>query len=40
MPTKFYEAKRDKPYTITITNHSDEPVQLLSRHWRITDGHG
>ena len=27
-------------YTITITNHSDEPVQLLSRHWRITDGHG
>ncbi len=27
-------------YTITITNHSDEAVQLLSRHWRITDGKG
>ena len=27
-------------YTITITNHGDEAVQLLSRHWKITDGHG
>ena len=25
-------------YTITITNHSYEPVKLLSRHWIITDG--
>ena len=24
-------------YTITITNESDTPVQLLSRHWIITD---
>ncbi len=24
-------------YTITINNHSDESVQLLSRHWVITD---
>jgi ApaG protein len=25
-------------YTITITNTSEEPVRLLSRHWVITDG--
>ena len=25
-------------YTITISNASDQPVQLLSRHWLITDG--
>ena len=24
-------------YTVTIENHSDEPAQLLSRHWIITD---
>ncbi len=24
-------------YTITISNASDLPVQLLSRHWKITD---
>ena len=24
-------------YTITISNASDQPVQLLSRHWVITD---
>ncbi|QFU74463.1 Co2+/Mg2+ efflux protein ApaG [Halioglobus maricola] len=24
-------------YTITISNASDSPVQLLSRHWLITD---
>lgn len=24
-------------YTITITNHRDAAVQLLSRYWRITD---
>ena len=26
-------------YTITIRNGSDLPVQLLSRHWIITDAH-
>lgn len=25
-------------YTITITNQGEQPVQLLSRHWLITDG--
>ncbi len=25
-------------YTITISNAADVPVQLLSRHWIITDG--
>ncbi|SRR6056297_2025628 len=24
-------------YTITVANHSEVPVQLLSRHWIITD---
>ncbi len=24
-------------YTITITNHGDIPVKLLSRHWVVTD---
>ncbi len=27
-------------YHIRIENHGDEPVQLLSRHWKITDGRG
>ena len=27
-------------YTITISNEGDEPVQLLSRHWIITDATG
>jgi len=27
-------------YTITITNLSDKPFQLISRHWIITDGTG
>lgn len=27
-------------YHITITNGLTEPVQLLSRYWRITDGDG
>ena len=27
-------------YTITITNDGDDTVQLLSRHWIITDGAG
>ncbi len=26
-------------YTIQITNNGPEPVQLLSRHWYITDAH-
>jgi ApaG protein len=26
------------PYTITITNEGDETVQLMTRHWFITDG--
>ena len=25
-------------YTVTIANNGDEPVQLLRRHWIITDG--
>ncbi len=25
-------------YTITISNKGNEPVQLLTRHWLITDG--
>ena len=43
-----YDPERSKPaqqqwffrYTITITNEKDESVQLLSRHWIITDGRG
>jgi ApaG protein len=27
-------------YTVTIENHGEEPVQLLSRYWNITDGIG
>lgn len=27
-------------YTITLTNHSQETVQLKTRHWRITDANG
>ena len=27
-------------YTIAITNHSDDTVQLKTRHWRITDANG
>lgn len=27
-------------YTITIRNEGDEPAQLLSRHWIITDANG
>jgi ApaG protein len=27
-------------YTITITNEGPETVQLISRHWIITDGRG
>jgi ApaG protein len=43
-----YAADRSKPtqqqwfflYTITIANESAETVQLLTRHWIITDGSG
>lgn len=43
-----YRAERSDPargryfwaYTIEITNKSRLRVQLISRHWRITDGHG
>ena len=27
-------------YTVTITNQGDETVQLISRHWIITNGDG
>lgn len=27
-------------YTVTITNDGDATVQLLHRHWEITDAHG
>jgi ApaG protein len=27
-------------YTITLTNHGQETVQLRTRHWRITDANG
>ena len=27
-------------YRIRISNHGDEVVQLISRHWIITDAHG
>lgn len=27
-------------YHIRIENDSDEPLQLMTRHWRITDGNG
>jgi ApaG protein len=44
----YYLAEHSQPkqgeysfgYTITITNQGDLPVQLLDRHWLITDGVG
>ena len=27
-------------YTVTIENHGPDTVQLMSRHWHITDGEG
>ena len=27
-------------YTVTLVNHGQEPVQLLTRHWIIRDGDG
>jgi ApaG protein len=43
-----YSAERSRParnewfflYTVTISNEGPEPVQLLTRHWIITDGTG
>ncbi|MBL1293007.1 MAG: Co2+/Mg2+ efflux protein ApaG [Thiotrichales bacterium] len=43
-----YVAERSEPehsqwfftYTIRISNESDSSVQLISRHWIITDGNG
>jgi len=43
-----YDPTRSQPenerwfflYNVTITNESPDQVQLLSRHWIITDGHG
>jgi len=46
--TSEYAADQSRPaqqqwfflYTITITNEGSETVQLISRHWLITDGSG
>ncbi|MBA2603967.1 MAG: Co2+/Mg2+ efflux protein ApaG [Acidobacteria bacterium] len=43
-----YAPERSRPpenewfflYTVTIANEGSEPVQLLTRHWIITDGTG
>lgn len=43
-----YSPERSRPaenewfflYTVTISNEGSEPVQLLTRHWVITDGTG
>lgn len=47
MPVAMYLENQSDPdagrfafaYTIQITNNGLEPVQLLSRHWYITDAH-
>ena len=47
-PTAFYLADQSDPakdiytfaYHISIKNVGEVPVQLVSRHWIITDGHG
>lgn len=44
----FYAAAQSAPdkgrwvfgYKVTIANEGTAPVQLISRHWRITDGRG
>ncbi|MEK0081905.1 Co2+/Mg2+ efflux protein ApaG [Benzoatithermus flavus] len=44
----FYLAEQSEPekerwvfgYRVLIENRGSEPVQLLTRHWRITDGRG
>ena len=46
--TPHFVADRSSPennsffwaYTVSITNKGAETVQLKTRHWRITDGHG
>ena len=45
--TSFLEKESDPDeqyfvwaYRITIENHGDETVQLLTRHWQITDSQG
>jgi ApaG protein len=46
--TSQYSPERSQPssnqwfflYTVTISNEGPEPVQLLTRHWIITDGTG
>lgn len=35
-----HEGKYAFAYSITIINHSEEPVKLLSRHWVITHADG
>ena len=48
MVTPRFVADRSSPengyyfwaYTIAITNHGTETVQLKTRHWRITDANG
>jgi len=43
-----YAAEKSRPaqnewfflYTVTISNEGTEPVQLVTRHWIITDGTG
>ena len=43
-----YAAEKSRPsqnewfflYTVRISNEGDEPVQLITRHWVITDGTG
>lgn len=48
MVTPMFLADQSEPsenryvwaYHIRIENHGRETVQLLNRHWRITDGHG
>ena len=43
-PQPSYLGKQQEQYAfayeITITNHTDIPVQLLNRHWIITHGNG
>lgn len=46
--TARYSPERSQPagqkwffvYTVTISNEGDESVQLLTRHWIVTDGSG
>lgn len=41
-PDRSEPAKREFffLYTVRITNEGDDPVQLLNRHWIITNAHG